>query len=226
MRKSFAAVLVAILVVPGSMPVFAQGQGAVNGVAQSADKAPLPNYRVHVRNANTGRSGLTVTSLRVPSFGADEHYLLDPVFLEAGAADWFAVRGTTRLEAEKNAPAPLLASLAGLGGENVVPAAAPHVAPGSTTKVCLVSYHLGGAVEKPDAFRIGSELVDADGRTLSQATISLLARTPPEPDGRRVFLLAFTAPADIAPGRYGLRVFMEDTSTSKRGQSSTVFVVP
>src|SRR6186997_1282600 len=54
MRKSFAAVLVAVLVVPGSMPVFAQGQGALNGVAQSADKAPLPNYRVHVRNANTG----------------------------------------------------------------------------------------------------------------------------------------------------------------------------
>ena len=191
-------------------------------------RLPPGDYRLRtlVRNANTGRTGLTVTSLRVPSFGADEPSLLDPVFLEAGAADWFAVRGTTRLEAEKNAPAPLLASLAGLGGENVVPAAAPHVAPGSTTKVCVVSYHLGGAVENPGAFRIGSELVDADGRTLSQATISLLARTPPEPDGRRVFLLAFTAPADIAPGRYGLRVFMEDTSTSKRGQSSTVFVVP
>ena len=191
-------------------------------------RLPPGDYRLRtlVRNANTGRTGLTVTSLRVPSFGADEHYLLDPVFLEAGAPDWFAVRGTTRLEAEKNAPAPLLASLAGLGGENVVPAAAPHVAPGSTTKVCVVSYHLGGAVENPGAFRIGSELVDADGRTLSQATISLLARTPPEPDGRRVFLLAFTAPPDIAPGRYGLRVFMEDTSTSKRGQSSTVFVVP
>ncbi len=108
----------------------------------------------------------------------------------------------------------------------MVPAAAPHVAPGSTTKVCLVSYHFGGAVEKPDAFRIGSELVAADGRTLSQATISLLGRTPPEPDGKRVFLLAFTAPADIAPGRYGLRIFMEDASTSKRGQSSAVFVVP
>ncbi|MET0619631.1 MAG: VWA domain-containing protein, partial [Thermoanaerobaculia bacterium] len=191
-------------------------------------RLPPGDYRLRtlVRNANTGRTGLTVTSLRVPSFGAGEHYLLDPVFLEAGTANWIAVRGTTRREAEKDAPAPQLASLAGLGGENVVPAAAPHVAPGSTTKVCLVSYHLGGAAEKPDTFRIGSELVDADGRTLSPATISLLGRTPPEPDGKRVFVLAFTAPPDIAPGRYGLRVFMEDTSTSKRGQSSAVFVVP
>lgn len=191
-------------------------------------RLPPGDYRLRtlVRNANTGRTGLTVTSLRVPSFGADEPYLLDPVFLEAGSANWFAVRGAKRGEAETSAPAPLLASLAGLGGENAVPAAAPHVAPGSTTKICLVSYYLGGAVEKPDAFRIGSELVAADGRTLSPATISLLGRTPPEPDGKRVFLLAFTAPPDIAPGRYGLRVFMEDSSTSKRGQSSAVFVVP
>ena len=63
MRKSFARVLVTILMVPGSMPVFAQGQGAVSGVAQSADKAPLPNYRVHVRNANTGGlSGSTMSN--------------------------------------------------------------------------------------------------------------------------------------------------------------------
>jgi hypothetical protein len=63
MRKSFTAVLVTILMVPGSMSVFAQGQGAVSGVAQSADKAPLPNFRVHVRNANTGAlSGSTVSN--------------------------------------------------------------------------------------------------------------------------------------------------------------------
>lgn len=63
MRKNFAAVLVTVLVVPGSMPVFAQGQGAVSGVAQSADKAPLPNFRVHVRNANTGElSGSTMSN--------------------------------------------------------------------------------------------------------------------------------------------------------------------
>ena len=68
MRKSFGAVLVAVLVVPGSMPVFAQGQGALNGVAQSADKAPLPNYRVHVRNANTGELTGSTTSNQAGQF--------------------------------------------------------------------------------------------------------------------------------------------------------------
>ena len=188
-------------------------------------RLPPGDYRLRtlVRNANTGRTGLAVTSLRVPSFAAGEPYLLDPVFLEAGAANWFAVRGSTRGEAAPAAPP--LASLAGLGGENVVPSAAPRVAPGSTAKVCLVSYHFGGPAEKSDAFRIGSELVAADGRTLP-ATISLLGKTPPDADGKRVFILAFTAPPGIASGRYGLRVYMEDPSTSKRGESSTVFVVP
>jgi hypothetical protein len=61
MRKSFAVVLVAVLVVPVLMS--AQGQGAVSGVAQNADKAPLPNFRVHVRNANTGElNGSTVSN--------------------------------------------------------------------------------------------------------------------------------------------------------------------
>jgi hypothetical protein len=66
MRKSFAAVVVSILMVPGSM--FAQGQGALSGVAQSADKAPLPNYRIHVRNANTGELKNSTTSNQAGQF--------------------------------------------------------------------------------------------------------------------------------------------------------------
>jgi VWFA-related protein len=193
-------------------------------------RLPPGDYRLRtlVRNANTGRAGLAVTPVRVPSFAAGEPYLLDPVFLEAGSENWFAVRGAARTEGQGTStpPPPPLAALAGLGGENVVPAAAPHLAPGSTAKVCLVSYHFGRAGEKQDAFRIGSELLAADGRTLSPATISLLGKSLPEPDGKRLFLLAFTAPPEIAPGRYGLRVFIEDPSTSKRGQAEAAFVVP
>jgi hypothetical protein len=56
MRKSFAVFVMVAVAVTGSTPILAQaqGQGTLSGVAQSADKAPLPNYRVHVRNANTG----------------------------------------------------------------------------------------------------------------------------------------------------------------------------
>jgi hypothetical protein len=182
--------------------------------------------RTLVRNANTGRAGLAVTPVHVPAFAADEPYLLEPVFLEAGSENWLAVRGTVREQGQGTPPPPPLAALAGLGGENVVPAAAPRVAPGSTAKVCLVSYHFGGPGEKQDAFRIGSELVAADGRALSPATISLLGKSLPEADGKRIFLLAFTAPPDLAAGRYGLRVFLEDPSTKKRGVASAAFVVP
>jgi len=189
---------------------------------------PPGDYRLRtlVRNANTGRMGLTVTSLSVPSFAAQEPYLLDPVFLEAGSENWFAVRGTTGSQTNGRPALPPLASLAGLGGENVVPAAAPHVAPGGTVRVCVVSYHFGDPGGAPDTFRIGSQILAADGRLLGPAAVALLGKTATEPDGKRTFLLAFTAPPDIAPGRYGLRVFTEDPSTAKSGQASTVFVVP
>src|SRR5690349_16677131 len=68
MRKSFAVVLVAVLSTSSVAPAFAQGQGAVNGVAQSADKAPLSNFRVHVRNANTGELSGSTTSNQAGEF--------------------------------------------------------------------------------------------------------------------------------------------------------------
>src|SRR5215203_3523192 len=70
MRKSFVVMLVAVLALSSSFSVYAQGQGqgALNGVAQSADKAPLPNFRVHVRNANTGELAGSTTSNQAGQF--------------------------------------------------------------------------------------------------------------------------------------------------------------
>ena len=63
MRKSFAVFVMVAVSVTGSTPILAQGQGTLSGVAQSAEKAPLPNYRVHVRNANTGElAGSTLSN--------------------------------------------------------------------------------------------------------------------------------------------------------------------
>ncbi len=188
---------------------------------------PPGNYRLRtlVRNANTGRMGLTVTSLRVPAFEAGEPFLLEPVFLEAASENWVAIRGKPR-EGEASAAPPALASFAGLGGENVVPAAVPRLAPGSTARVCLVSYNFGTPGGSQDTFKIGSQLLAPDGRPLSAATLALLGKSPTEADGRRVFLLSFTAPAEMVPGRYGLRILMEDGATSKPRHASTAFVVP
>ena len=68
MRKSFAVVMVAVLAMSGSTSIVAQGNGALTGVAQSADKAPLPNFRVHIRNANTGELAGSTTSNQAGQF--------------------------------------------------------------------------------------------------------------------------------------------------------------
>ncbi len=68
MRKSFAVFVMVAVATTGSTPILAQGQGTLNGVAQSADKAPLPNYRVHVRNANTGELAGSTTSNQAGQF--------------------------------------------------------------------------------------------------------------------------------------------------------------
>lgn len=70
MRKSFAVFLMVAVAMTGSAPILAQGQGqgTLSGVAQSADKAPLPNYRVHVRNANTGELAGSTTSNQAGQF--------------------------------------------------------------------------------------------------------------------------------------------------------------
>ena len=69
MRKSFAVTLAVVLALSGSVSVFAQqGSGALNGTAQGADKAPLPNYRVQLRNANTGEPIGSTTSNQTGQF--------------------------------------------------------------------------------------------------------------------------------------------------------------
>jgi len=66
MRESFTAVLAAVLTMSGSVSIF--GQGALTGLAQSADHAPLPNFRVNVRNANTGELAGSTTSNQAGQF--------------------------------------------------------------------------------------------------------------------------------------------------------------
>ena len=83
MRKSFAVALAVVVGISGSSPIFAQQGGALTGVAQSADKAPLPNFRVHVRNANTGELAGSTTSNQAGQFSFSalqpDHYVIEIV---------------------------------------------------------------------------------------------------------------------------------------------------
>jgi hypothetical protein len=141
------------------------------------------------------------------------------VFLES-AGDWVAVQGAGR-EASGNAPNPF----ATLPGPGLGPAAVARVARGDASHVCLVAYHLGA----PDAqdLKLGSQILSEDGRPLASVKLALLGSVAPDAEGKRMLLLSFAAPPDLVPGRYGLRVFLQDGGVGGPArQATTPFLVP
>ena len=182
---------------------------------------PPGTYRLRalVRNADTGRMGLSVSTLRVPAFSARQPYLLAPMFLEQ-KGEWLELQGRSRIAAG-TAGYPVLA----LGSESFAPAALPEVPPGTASRVCLVAYNFGPAGDA-EVLKVGGQILLEDGRPLSDGALSVLARSAPETDGKRMLLLSFQAPAGLAPGRYGLRIFLQDASTGQARHASAPFLVP
>lgn len=182
---------------------------------------PPGTYRLRalVRNADTGRMGLTVSSLHVPAFSAHQPYLLPPMFLEE-RGDWLQIQGKSS-GAAGTAGYPVLT----LGSESFAPAALPQVSSGTASRVCLVAYHFGPA-GGAEALKVGNQILAEDGRPVSEGTLSVLGKTPPEADGKRMLLLSFQAPQGLVPGRYGLRIFLQDASTGQARQASAPFLVP
>jgi VWFA-related protein len=172
--------------------------------------------RALVRNAETGSMGLSVSSLLVPAFAEDQPFLLPPVFLE-GPGDWMSVRGQ---ETARFSGYPFL----GVSGENLSPAAAPRIPPGGSSRVCVVAYHFG-TPGGGDELRLGSQILSFDGRPIQETKLDVLGKSDPDAEGRRILLLAFTAPQGLAAGSYGLRVFLQDGAGRAR-QAWAPFSVP
>jgi VWFA-related protein len=186
-------------------------------------RLPPGRYRVRalVRNGETGHMGLSVSSLLVPAFGEDQPYLLPPVFLE-GAGDWMLVRGrrTPGAPSAQKSSSPLLE----LPAEGLAASAEPQVQPGSPSRVCLVAYHFGGPGGNGE-LRLNGQIIAFDGSPVQEGELAVVGRTPAEADGRRVLMLAFTAPANLPAGRYGLRIFLQDAAGRAR-QAWAPFRVP
>ena len=68
MRQELVGSLVVVVAMSGSTPVRAQAQGALSGVGSGGDRAPLSNFRVQVRNANTGELAGSTTSNQAGQF--------------------------------------------------------------------------------------------------------------------------------------------------------------
>ena len=181
---------------------------------------PAGTYRVRalVRNGLTGRMGLSAETVRVPDFSDKQPYLAPPLFLDSSPAGLF-VRGKVGSAAGPDAdriawlpPSP----------ERLVPAALPEVHSGSPAPVSVVAYYFG----EPDAsaLKIGAQVLSEEGRPVSEGAIRVLDQSPEEPDGRKVLTVAFT-PDRLTPGRYSLRVFLQDPATGRGGHASAPFVV-
>jgi VWFA-related protein len=173
--------------------------------------------RVLVRNAETGRAGLSVQSLHVPDFTAGQPYLVPPIFLEPSNGGMLIRRGNTSGSSFED---PLL----GAGVEGLVPAATPAVLPGSPSRVSIVAYHFGTEHSEP-ILKMGAQVLTEDGRPLGDGMISLVGKGPVEADGRQLLVVAFT-PANLSPGRYALRVILQDGATGRGTHSSAPFLVP
>lgn len=173
--------------------------------------------RVLVRNSETGRAGLAVQSLHVPTFTAGEPYLVPPIFLEPANGGMLVRRsGSSGASSED----PLL----GAGVEDFVPTAAPAVLPGSPSRVSVVTYHFGAENREP-ILKMGAQVLTEDGRPLGDGLIALVGKGPVEADGRQLLLLSFT-PARLSPGRYALRVIVQDGATGRGTHASAPFLVP
>src|SRR5512141_1985076 len=173
--------------------------------------------RVLVRNSETGRAGLAVQSLHVPTFIAGEPYLVPPIFLAPANGGMLVRRsGSSGVSSED----PLL----GAGVEDFVPTAAPAVLLGSPSRVSVVTYHFGAENREP-ILKMGAQVLTEDGRPLGDGLIALVGKGPVESDGRQLLLLSFT-PARLSPGRYTLRVIVQDGATGRGTHASAPFLVP
>jgi VWFA-related protein len=181
---------------------------------------PAGEYRLRVlvRNAETGRAGLDVQSLHVPAFTAGQPYVMPPIFLQA-ASGGVLVRGRQRgTSGSTVSDDPLLAA----GVEDFVPAALGSMESDTPSRVSVVAYHFGA--ESTATLRMAAQILSEEGRPLGDGAISLVGRTPVEADGRQLLLVSFT-PGHLSPGRYSLRVIVQDRATGRGSQASAPFVI-
>jgi VWFA-related protein len=174
--------------------------------------------RVLVRNAETGRAGLSVQSLHVPAFTAGQLYLVPPIFLEASNGGMLIRRSGSSGSSSED---PLL----GAGVEDLVPTAAPSLQPGSPSRVSIVAYHFGNGAQTEPILKMGAQVLTEDGRPAGDGMITLVGKGPVEADGRQLLLVSFT-PAQLSPGLYSLRVILQDGATGRGSHASAPFRVP
>jgi len=177
-------------------------------------------YRIRalVRNGETGRMGFVAETVRVPDFSQMQPYLAAPLFLESSSGGVF-VRGQLGAVG-KSLSAGLVAPPVASAG--LVPVALPEMHSGDPAQVSLVAYYFGP--QKAQSLKIGAQILSEEGRPLNEGAIRVLSQSPAESDGKQVLTVSFT-PETLSPGRYALRVFLQDATTGKAGYATAPFLI-
>ena len=160
------------------------------------------SYRVRafVQDEDSGRYGFQIASLEVPAFADEKIQALPPLFMSE-ASPGLSVR-------DKASPGAESAELFQVGETDFVPRVIPRLAPGVSSRVCLMVYQKEeGKVSAP--FEVSAEIRDGSGRVRGTAQISLIGRSEPDASGLVKLLVNFV-PAGIPAGDYSLRVTFRD----------------
>jgi VWFA-related protein len=178
------------------------------------DLAP-GNYsvRVLVRNADTGRTVVSMVPVQVPAYAVDDPVLLPPFFMEEQRS-WILVRESSEVSGRQSVVYPFT-----VNGEPYVPSAKPMLKAEDQARLCLVAYNLS-----PGDVAVHVQVTGADGRALPGGRIAQVERTATGISGVDKLLATFE-PTGLAAGDYVLQIGVTNPSTGQKEHSSLPFQV-
>jgi VWFA-related protein len=169
--------------------------------------------RVLVRNADTGRTVVSMVPIQVPAYAEADPVLLPPFFMEEQRS-WVLVRESSEVAGRQSVVYPFT-----VNGEPYVPSAKPILHPADQAKLCLVAYNLGSG-----HVAVNAQVTGSDGKEMPGGHIDLVERTATGIAGVDKLLATFE-PTGLAAGQYVLRVAVKDPVTGNEEMSSLPFEV-
>jgi VWFA-related protein len=173
-------------------------------------KVPAGEFRVRtlVREGAGGSMGFSATDVIVPDFSKKAPYLVEP--LSVGSGDGLVLHGKSARGGDTEV-FPYMA-----GANPFLPDSPPAAAAGKPLKLCLFAYAMGD----PAQVRIGGQLLDGAGKPIGDAKLSLVGHSNPDALGKATYLLAWS-PEGLTPGRYQIRILLQDPSSGSARQATT-----
>ena len=200
-----------------SMEIGRGRQGLQEGGIKYYGHFDLPpgdyKVRVLVRNADTGRTVVSMVPVQVPAYAVDDPVLLPPFFMEEQRS-WFLVPRSAEVTGQQSVVYPFT-----VNGEPYVPSAKPTLKSEGQSRLCLVAYNLS-----PGDVAVHVQVTGADGKILPGGRIAQVERTATGIPGVDKLLATFE-PTGLAAGNYVLQIGVTNPSTGQKEHSSLPFEV-